>query len=131
MLTGLFGQSSTCAAACPQRKNVPSSTRATRVLRDLSCAVVPTTRRRKTALGGSITTALSDTSIPFAAIPFAAIARRTSATCVQRNAGADPLPSSWRRPRHGLPMEKRAGSRGPSAREHVHLFAQRRDQRPA
>jgi hypothetical protein len=89
MLTGLLGQSSTCAAACAQTKNVPRSTRATRALRALPCAGVPTAGRRTTALSRPMTIALSDTPSPSRSL-----ALRTSDACVQPNAESNPLPSS-------------------------------------
>ena len=135
MLTGLLGQSSTCAAACAQTKNVPRSTRATRALPALPCAGVPTAERRKTALSRPITIALSDTSVPFAVV-----ALRTSDACVQPNAESNPLPSFQHRRRHDLPTEKRDGRSAPSRAtiEDAHLFehpelmihAQCADQRP-
>src|SRR6476469_4858513 len=87
MLTGLLSQSSTCAAACVQAKNVPRSTRATRALPALPCGGVPTAERRKTALSRPITIALSDTSVPFAVV-----CPSISDTCVQPSAEANPLP---------------------------------------
>src|SRR6185369_18018569 len=121
MLTGLLGQSSTCAAACPQRKNVPSSIRVTRALRDLPCSGVPTAERRTTALGCPIAIALSDTSFP--SLP---VCPSTSDACVQPNAEANPLPSFQHRRRHDLPMENATDRSDPSRAtvEHARLSEQ-------
>ncbi|MEA2964545.1 MAG: hypothetical protein QOI46_4643 [Alphaproteobacteria bacterium] len=111
-MTGLLGQSSTCAAACAQTKNVPRSATATPALPALPCASVPTAERRKTALSRPITIALSHTSVPFAVVcpsklPTPALSLTPSQTLCHCSSTGVGMTSQW----------KRGGSQRPFARD--------------